>query len=85
MGRSVVRYSPASPSWDSDWFEAVELVPDASMFDCSASDADSDDIVFGILFFSIVMVFVVSEGIRYGPSLRGKHLITSQVPLGQQM
>lgn len=48
------------------------LIAYASIFDCGASDAPSDYIVFGIPSSLIVAVSVGDKMLRYGPNLHGK-------------
>lgn len=48
IGKSILENYPESPLGEFDWCGAFEFVVDASIFDCRASDAWSNDIVFGI-------------------------------------
>lgn len=70
MGKSVVEYSPGSPSGYSNGCGAIASATDESISDCGASVAQSDDIVFGTPSSSIVTVSVLNRRMQYRPSLR---------------
>lgn len=84
MAKSVAKYYAGSPSGDFDWRGEFAEVEDASISDCVASDARSDDIVFSIPFLSIVSVSIVDVRRRsMGPACAGVVLNINQSPVNQ--
>lgn len=69
MCKSVKEKSPSSPYGYSDWCEAFELVVNASISDCNASNVQWHRIVVGIPSTSIFTISVVDERLWYAPSL----------------
>lgn len=66
MGKSVADCYPGRPSGKRDWCEALAPVVDAFISDSNASNAWSEDIVFGMPFLSICSDSVVDERTWYG-------------------
>lgn len=71
MGKSVAEYLPSSPSGNLNCYEVRAPVANTYISDYDASDALSDNNVFGMLTSSIVTASVVEEKMRYGPILHG--------------
>lgn len=71
MGKSVVARSAGKTSGYSDCCEVLRLVSGAPFFDCSVSDAPSEDIVISLPPSSITMGSVIHERMWNGPPVCG--------------